>query len=293
MQNRWPSFIETFTNDISYLTLIDKQFYWKQIKPFIRKISTTYLKASKVLLDDILIEAPPEFYKSATRYRARIDFISPKSRQRDFNLTKQCFLGVSLENRNFEPARFHSLLEWISRRFTKCTILVGDSIHRITLESCSCMMEQDAFRKALQLGRDFIKDNIELIASYQKTTEFDFLTCHDIQKTQEYLSHYNAIYDYFIRCPEFRKSVESFGLKYHMNDWKNLTDADREYRLNKSSSYFIEEFSIFSCLVNLGFNVMVYPGSFSTLAEISDNQFPGVSKELESLCVVSLNFKKR
>lgn len=243
--------------------------------------------------EEILVKTYPMSSPPATRYRARIDFISPQSRRDNFESEQQCFLGVSLENRNFKPARFQSLLEWVSRRFPKCAILVGDSIHRLTLESRSRIPDQEALNNALRLGRDFMNENRDLIASYRKTTHFEFVTCHEVQQTQDYTAHYRSIADYFIRTPEFRDSIESFGLRYHRNDWDTLTPVDRAYRLDKSSNYFIEEFAIFACLVKRGFKVMVYPGSFSTLAEIAGHQFPGVSEALESLCVVSLDFKRR
>ncbi|MFC0693583.1 tRNA-dependent cyclodipeptide synthase [Paraburkholderia humisilvae] len=229
----------------------------------------------------------------ATRYRAKIDFVSPPTRRDTFELERECFLGVSLENRNFEPARFHSLLEWVSRRFTKCKILVGDGIHRLTLESRTRMPATEARDRALRLGREFMRENRDILALYRSITQFEFITCSEIQQTSEYSAHHQAISDYFLDTPEFRESVERFGLRYHRGDRNTLSEAEQNYRLNISSSYFIEEFSVFACLVNRGITVMVYPGSFSTLAEIADNRFPGVSKALESLCVVSLHFKKR
>jgi tRNA-dependent cyclodipeptide synthase len=246
-----------------------------------------------VALDEILVNSSTPGEISATPYRAKVDFVSPQSRRDTFELEDECFLGVSLENRNFEPARFNSLLEWVSRRFSQCKILIGDSIHRLTLESCSRIPVEEAHDRALRLGRDFMEENRDIIARYQSITRFEFITCHEIQKTPEYHAHHRAIADYFRHSPAFRGSVESFGLRYHRNNWDMLSEEEREYRLNSSSSYFIEEFAIFACLVNRGITVMVYPGSFSTLAEIADNKFPGVSKELESLCVVSLHFKKR
>ncbi|WP_186038800.1 tRNA-dependent cyclodipeptide synthase [Burkholderia gladioli] len=247
----------------------------------------------KVTIDETLIGNPPISSIPGARYKAKIDFVSPQSRRDNFQLEQQCFLGVSLENRNFEPARFHSQLEWVSRRFPKCTILIGDSIHRLTLESRSGMPAQEAFDRALQLGQEFMEENRDIVTRYRATTRFEFITCHEIQKTQEYLMHRRNIGDYFFQSRKFRESVESFGLRYHRNDWDTLTRAEQDSRLRSSSNYFIEEFAIFACLVKRGVSVMVYPGSFSTLAEIADHQFPGVSKELESLCVVSLHFKGR
>ena len=244
-------------------------------------------------IDESFVENVPVSSIPATRYKARIDFVSPQSRRDSFQLEQQCFLGVSLENRNFQPARFHSQLEWISRRFPKCIILVGDSIHRLTLESRSGLPAKEAFRRALQLGNEFVQENRNIVASYRSTTHFEFITCHEIQQTHEYETHHRGLADYFLNSPTFRASVERFGFRYHRNDWDTLTEAEKNDRLRNSSNYFIEELAIFACLVKRGVTLMVYPGSFNTLAEIADHQFPGISKELESLCVVSLDFKGR
>lgn len=253
-------------------------------------------EVAKVTLDEFLTETPSAGSVSSiptARYRAKIDFVSPRSRRDTFEREGECFLGVSLENRNFEPARFRALLEWVSRRFPKCKVLVGDSIHRLTVKSRAGISIGEACDRALKLGRDFMEQNREVIASYGSKTEFDFVTCHEIQQTPEYAAYHCAILSFFNNSPEFRESVESFGFRYHRNDWNILSEEERELRLHYSSCYFMEEFSIFACLVNRGIKVMVYPGSFSTLAEIADNKFPGISKELESLCVVSLHFRKR
>jgi len=100
-------------------------------------------------LDELPVDSSPPGEISSTGYRAKVDFVSPQNRRDTFELEYECFLGVSLGNRNFEPVRFHSLLEWVSRRFSKCKILVGDSIHRLTLESCSGMSAHEAHDRAL------------------------------------------------------------------------------------------------------------------------------------------------
>ncbi|MGD1912018.1 MAG: hypothetical protein ACFB2X_14530 [Rivularia sp. (in: cyanobacteria)] len=66
-----------------------------------------------------------------------------------------------------------------------------------------------------------------------------------------------------------------------------------EYQIDKSNQYFLEEFAIFACLVKRNIPVMIYPGSFSTLTEITDGKHPNVLQELKELTVVSLQLKKR
>ncbi|HHN0681397.1 TPA: hypothetical protein ACRMGX_005112, partial [Pseudomonas aeruginosa] len=80
---------------------------------------------------------------------------------------------------------------------------------------------------------------------------------------------------------------------YHRHNWEKLSEEQQRHRLDFSSRYFLEEFSVFACLVRKGFKVMAYPGAFSTLAEIAAGDFPGMLDELQKLTVVSLQLKRR
>ncbi|WP_207631944.1 tRNA-dependent cyclodipeptide synthase [Photorhabdus sp. RW14-46] len=93
------------------------------------------------------------------QYRAKIAFVSPQSRRNTFKSETECFLGVSLENRNFQSNRFHTLVKWASQRFSICKILIGDSIHRITLETTKGFSQEDALSLAIQIGQDFMQEN--------------------------------------------------------------------------------------------------------------------------------------
>jgi len=231
--------------------------------------------------------------QSTRRYRAKIAFVSPQVRRTSFESEAECFLGVSLENRNFELARFHALLEWVTHRFQKCKILIGDSIHRITLEARSRISPEAALPVALRLGHQFMTEHKNLIESYRDITNFEFVTCREIQATRRYDQYSQEIRNYFQQVPEFKASVEAFGRHYHRNRWENVEQDQREYQLQRSCDYFLEEFAVFACFVDDGNSVMIYPGSFSTLAEIADGLFPGVTPELQALTVVSIQLKRR
>nr|VFK57074.1 MAG: tRNA-dependent cyclodipeptide synthase [Candidatus Kentron sp. TC] len=88
----------------------------------------------------------------------------------------------------------------------------------------------------------------------------------------------------------FRDSVESFSRAYYRNRPTNLTP---EQRIRHSVDYFLEEFAVFACLYHQGLPVMVYPGSFSTLAEIATGLHPDAPRELQDLVVVSLKIRGR
>jgi tRNA-dependent cyclodipeptide synthase len=230
---------------------------------------------------------------ASERYKAKVAFVSPLSKRHDFEKESTCFLGVSLENRNFTKKRFHAIVEWAARRFDTCIVLVGDHIHRLTLQSLGSLTEDVARSRAEALGRDFMRENSCTIDAYRHLSDFSYVTCTQIQASNEYAQFHAGLQDYFRSHSAFRESVEGFGRNYHRHLWERLPEQERKRRLGLSCAYFLEEFAVFACLAKRGCKVMAYPGAFSTLAEICAGQFPGILKELQQLIVVSLQLKRR
>lgn len=227
------------------------------------------------------------------RYKAEIASVSPMSSRSTFEQHDTCFLGVSLENANFTPAKLRSMVKWISRRFSHCTVLVGDSIHRITLESAGSITPGDAQLRALELGREFIEDMSEIFDEYCDSTDFTYLKCSEVADSQEFSKFHTELRSFFSENESFKSSVESFGRAYHGKHSREVSKAEWEKRIKMSSDYFLEEFAIFACLQQQGIPVMIYPGSFSTLSEIAGGEHPMAPQELRDLIVVSLHLKGR
>jgi len=226
------------------------------------------------------------------RYKAKVDAVFPAWR-RDLAEHRDCFLGVSLENDMFTRPRLFGILEWISRRFPRCTVLIGDSIHRITLESAKDLPAQAALDEALRLGRAFVQHEGHVFDAFREATKFSFVTCSEIQTAPAYAAHHAQLRALFHRNEVFRTSVESFGRNYHAKHSSHLSEAQSQHRIRRSADYFLEEFAIFACLKDQGIPVMVYPGSFSTLSEIADGRHPDAPRQLRDLTVVSLHLRGR
>ncbi|WP_405988108.1 tRNA-dependent cyclodipeptide synthase [Streptomyces sp. NBC_00986] len=231
--------------------------------------------------------------KTRTRYKAEIQRVSPPSRRQSYDEHDRCFLGVSLENSNFTPGKLASMLVWISRRFSDCTVLIGDSIHRITLESTRSLSGEAALTEAIRLGDEFVENTREIFASQRENTSFTFLRCSDVQQWDGYGEHHRYLRKYYETDAEFRESVDSFGRGYHAKRSLGVEATEMDRRVSRSSDYFLEEFAVFACLEERGIPVMVYPGSFSTLAEIAAGTHPDAPEELRRLIVVSLHLKGR
>ncbi|MFC0843953.1 hypothetical protein ACFH04_09540 [Streptomyces noboritoensis] len=86
---------------------------------------------------------------------------------------------------------------------------------------------------------------------------------------------------------------EAFGRAYHAKHSPTVSAAERQRRIDASSAYFLEEFAVFCCLTRRGLPVMVYPGQFSTLAEIAAGRHPQAPGELRDLTFVSLRLQGR
>lgn len=227
------------------------------------------------------------------RYWAKVDSVSPLSARVSFEQLDSCFLGVSLDNSNFAPAKLKAMLEWISRRFSYCRVLIGDSIHRITLETTRLLEPEVALTEALKLGSSFIQENEHIFSEFEEQTKFAFETCSQIQTLKDYAHFHQYLQASFESNAKFRSSVEAFGRKYHTRKSSNLSDVLLEQHIRRSCDYFLEEFAIFACLQKRGFSVMVYPGTFSTLTEIVNGEHPDLFEEIKQLVIVSLNFKRR
>jgi len=231
----------------------------------------------------------------ATSYRAKIDAVSPESKRATFEAENiACFLGVSLENSNFSSAKLAAILEWISRRFRQCTVLVGDSIHRITLESTKRLEGADSLAQAYALGREFIEEQEPVFQMFEDLTQFSFLTCGQVQTWPAYGVHHSDLAKLYHSDRPFRESVDRFGTQYHSKHSAHLSSEEVAHRIRRSADYFLEEFAIFACLrQELGLGVMVYPGTFSTLSEIARGEHPAAPPPLNELVVVSLHMRGR
>lgn len=227
------------------------------------------------------------------RYWAKVDSVSPLSARTTFEQLDSCFLGVSLENSNFTPAKLKAIVEWISRRFSHCRVLIGDSIHRITLETTRLLEPEIALAEALKIGSSFIQEKEHIFSAVEEQTKFVFETCSQIQNTRDYTYFHQRLQASFESDAKFRSSIEAFGRNYHTRRSSNLDNDLLEQYVHRSCEYFLEEFAIFACLQKRGFSVMVYPGTFSTLTEIVNGEHPSLFEEIKQLVVVSLHFKRR
>nr|VFJ94244.1 MAG: tRNA-dependent cyclodipeptide synthase [Candidatus Kentron sp. H]VFJ94805.1 MAG: tRNA-dependent cyclodipeptide synthase [Candidatus Kentron sp. H]VFK01923.1 MAG: tRNA-dependent cyclodipeptide synthase [Candidatus Kentron sp. H] len=226
----------------------------------------------------------------SNRYKAKVDRVSPHSERNTFERLDRCFLGVSLQNRNFARPKLAGIVQWIGRRFPHCTVLVADTVHRITLEVTQGLAPEVALIEALALGQEFIHRERCVFEHWSEQTEFSFVTCGEIRQRPAYGGYHRELVRLFETDIPFSESMESFGHAYYRGRSAHL---DPEQSIRRSVDYFLEELAVFACLQQEGLPVMVYPGSLGALAEIPEGLHPGAPRELLDLIVVSLRLKGR
>jgi hypothetical protein len=75
--------------------------------------------------------------------------------------------------------------------------MLGDSLHRITLQLNSSTDEDEALERSKRLARDFVYSTNSIFNSRESAYRFDFVFCSEIWKTTEYNSYYSQLLNLF------------------------------------------------------------------------------------------------
>jgi tRNA-dependent cyclodipeptide synthase len=227
------------------------------------------------------------------KYRVEIAAVIPQFPRQELDKYEHCFLGVSLENEIFSIAKLLGMTGWISKHFKKCTVVIGDSIHRITLQINQGLKEKQALNKALLLGRQYVDNASYVFEPYTDTCLFNVIFCSQIQNTENYLKYYEQLQNLIRQDEKFANSVKSYVKEFVLPHFEhNTEDFDRYVEL--SSMYLIEELAVFACLVKYDLSIMIYPGSLLKIfEEIAEGHYPGVPDSLKKIIYVSLHLKGR
>lgn len=244
------------------------------------------------LVENISTEAILKSTSDNVQYRVRINTITPEKNRTILNQSKSCFIGISLENKNFQPHKLDAILKWATRQFTNCTLLIADSIHRINLLAVNNLQPEQALLDALHAGQTFIRNNQPVLDKYGPTN-IRLLTCYEVQAWEDYPIYYDMVKKLFHENTNFRSSVESFSKMYHEKKSFGLTTDELSRRIQASIEYFLEEFAIVACLSRRGISTLIYPGSTGTFAEMADGLHPDVPDELKSLTAISLKLCRK
>jgi tRNA-dependent cyclodipeptide synthase len=242
--------------------------------------------------DFFKILAPSAFIPVITtpRYRADINAVIPQSKRNSFAQGGRCILGISLENKNFVTAKLVGMVDWISRHFESCTILIADSIHHYSLE-IKGVDENYSYDKALRLGREAIDTNNPIFQRYSERCSINILLCSEVQTWKNYFIHYEEVVKLFDNSESFSQCLHNFADTFVERRYESDVEYFRK-SIQKSCTYLLEELAILACLSEQGNNVFVYPGDLRALSEISEGLHPDAPQALKDLTCVELKTKR-
>lgn len=204
---------------------------------------------------------------------------------------KRCILGVSLESADFYAAKLVAMTDWIRRHYEGCDVMLGDSLHRITLRLNSSTDEDAALERSKWLARDFVYASNSIFNPADAAYRFNFVYSSGVQDTSEYKSYYNQLRGLFRAKEEFKKSVDDFAA-YYLSRVPGREHS--EAAVDLSGTYLLEELAVICCLAQASSPcTFVYPGSLTILQEIADGKHPYLPPSLLQIDYVKLQLKRR
>ena len=195
-------------------------------------------------------------------YKAFCQAVTPRQAEGELKNIASCYLGVSLQTPAFEPPMLTATVDWVAANFRECTVAIGDSIHRHTLQILRGVSPAEALREALDLGESFISQNSHLFTQHEPC-KFEFRKFSEIQTTDEYKGYEHHITELFEIDADFRASIKNSARAFvdrRMTRFDNVPMNEHKL-IELSCNYILEEIGCFTWLANNGRRVDVYPGS--------------------------------
>lgn len=94
----------------------------------------------------------------------------PLRKAPDWSAVDTCCLDVSLGNRYQQGTYLAGTVDWINKRFKKCIVNLGDTLHRYNLKQEYPDMES-ARRRCLQMGDEWIDASREILSGLDRPYE--------------------------------------------------------------------------------------------------------------------------
>ncbi|MEM1169499.1 MAG: tRNA-dependent cyclodipeptide synthase [Cyanobacteria bacterium P01_H01_bin.35] len=228
-------------------------------------------------------------------YKATLAKVFPHSLRNCLSEHQKCIFAISLGSKNFVyRERLEACIKLISENFPTCLVLIGDSVHRLTIEIRQGIEGDDAWLQAIRTGEEFVNENGLLFEQYSESCQFEFRMASEILERSDFNIYYEELQSLYQKNESFQNMVNSFAETYlNRGEQLEIEKADQLRQKHLATTYLLEESALFTCLVKEGWLVFLYPGSIKTFEEISEGLHPEVPEPLKQMIWVSLRLKKR
>lgn len=213
---------------------------------------------------------------------------TPKSARLHMNSFDRCLYGVSVGSTNKPIEEILTGYRWAQANFKRCSILLGDSLYRFTLQIQQGCNSQEAVQLALKSGSAIAE---KLISFLPRLPEI--IRCGDVLANPRFEEYHNEIQKLYQNNTVFKSSIENdantFVSRQASKDRLALTKSQS---LDLAISYLIEEIAIYGCLAEQGWLVDVYLGKeLPTLSKIITGDIVGTTDHLSKRVNISLRIK--
>jgi tRNA-dependent cyclodipeptide synthase len=206
---------------------------------------------------------------------------------------KKCFLGISIDSPFIGGKHVHRVLEWINSQYDECIILIGDDIHCYNEFILSNDLEQAKLKCTLlgEFAESRLKDALLKLPHHNLT----ILHWKYFVGNEEFNSNMSYLENQLETNKKFKSSILSCANKFLLKQKTkgHYPIISEQESLENSVKYIIEEMTVFSILINMGYSTLIYPGSilqiFKDIIEESLSNFKSI---LENGTYIELTIKK-
>lgn len=241
---------------------------------------------------------PEPLHAGKDGYRALVNRAAPARIRSSLDGLDLCMLGVSLGGGNasaFHGARLEAVVRWMASRARRCSVLVGDSLARISLQVRGGMDPETAEREARVLGQRYAAETEALFRHYSsEAVSFEFKFGTEYAKHPCFETYLDNVWALYRNDAAFQQLVHGFADKYLERTARSIGEARVNLRWQLlAREYLIEEIALLACLAKDGWTTLVYPGSIDSIIEIAEGRYPALPEPLKDLGFASLGLDSK
>jgi tRNA-dependent cyclodipeptide synthase len=201
----------------------------------------------------------------------------------------QCVYTVSIGAAHKTVSQVAAGYAWAATHFERCAILLGDSLHRFTLQIQQGLSSSEAATQAHTAGEVIFE---ELVAQIDGRPEV--IRCSEVMQRRAFPEVLRNFLELYEQDGTFARSIDGDALEYVTR--QRLTDRlaiSIDAAKHLAATYLLEEVSVYALLANDGWFVDVYLGAeLGTLEKIMDGDIPAVTGPVAERINISLRKMK-
>jgi tRNA-dependent cyclodipeptide synthase len=194
------------------------------------------------------------------------------------------FFCVSVGTKNEDFDRLTSCIEWISDRYPRCTVLIGDSLYRFTAVIQLGCSDAEALEISKREGAR-VRQKLARAVGAER-----IWTCTEILAKEGFMELRDRTMEFFETDNSFRDSVTTDAAGFVDRQAKReALQIPRADAIQLATRYVLEEIAIHWYLASHGYLLDFYMGhELGTLRKILENKVPSPAPALRERTNVAL-----